>query len=120
MSLGAQRAAPIHSLEPDVFITLEGPEGSGKTTQIPLLVQYLTARGLNAIQVREPGGTSIGDQVRDILHDMKNQEMNARAELLLYSASRAQVTAQVIRPHLEAGGIVICDRYADSTMAYQG
>ncbi len=103
-----------------LFITLEGPEGSGKTTQIPLLVNHLAARGLNVIQVREPGGTSIGDQVRDILHDMRNQEMNARAELLLYSASRAQLVAQVIRPQLAAGGIVICDRYADSTMAYQG
>jgi dTMP kinase len=103
-----------------LFITLEGPEGSGKTTQIPLLIKHLAARGLGVIQVREPGGTSIGDQVRDILHDMKNQEMNPRAELLLYSASRAQLVAQIIRPHLESGGIVICDRYADSTMAYQG
>ncbi len=103
-----------------MFITLEGPEGSGKTTQIPPLMQHLTARGLNVIQVREPGGTSIGDQVRDILHDMKNQEMNPRTEFLLYSASRAQIVAQVIRPHLEAGGIVVCDRYADSSMAYQG
>jgi dTMP kinase len=103
-----------------LFITLEGPEGSGKTTQTPLLAECLMARGLNVIQVREPGGTSIGNQVRDILHDMKNQEMDARAELLLYSASRAQLVAQVIRPHLAAGGLVLCDRYADSTMAYQG
>ena len=103
-----------------IFITFEGPEGSGKSTQIRLLTERLTARGLNVIALREPGGTAIGDQIRDVLHDMKNQEMDPRTELLLYSASRAQIVAQVIRPHLAAGGIVICDRYADSTMAYQG
>ncbi len=103
-----------------IFITFEGPEGSGKSTQIRLLAERLTARGLNVIALREPGGTPIGDQIRDVLHDMKNQEMDPRTELLLYSASRAQIVAQVIRPHLAAGGIVICDRYADSTMAYQG
>ncbi len=103
-----------------IFITFEGPEGSGKSTQIRLLAERLTARGLNVIALREPGGTAIGDQIRDVLHDMKNQEMDPRTELLLYSASRAQIVAQVIRPHLAAGGIVICDRYADSTMAYQG
>jgi dTMP kinase len=104
----------------NVFITFEGPEGSGKTTQVRLLSQYLTGRGLNVLQLREPGSTPIGDQIRDVLHDMKNQAMDARAELLLYSASRAQLVAQVIRPHLDAGGIVITDRFADSTMAYQG
>jgi dTMP kinase len=103
-----------------LFITFEGPEGSGKSTQIPLLAQRLKDRGYDVLAVREPGGTSIGDQVRDILHDHKNEAMNPRAELLLYSASRAQVVAQIIRPHLERGGIVICDRYADSTLAYQG
>lgn len=103
-----------------MFITLEGPEGSGKTTQAPLLAQRLTDRGLTVILMREPGGTPIGDQIRTVLHDMKNQAMDAHAELLLYSASRAQLVAQVIRPHLAAGGIVVCDRYADSTLAYQG
>jgi len=103
-----------------VFITFEGPEGSGKTTQVRLLAEYLSRRGLDVLQLREPGGTPIGDQVRNILHDMQNQAMDPRAELLLYSASRAQIVAQAIRPHLAAGGIVICDRYADSTMAYQG
>jgi dTMP kinase len=102
------------------FITFEGPEGSGKSTQIRLLAERLTERGLNVIALREPGGTAIGDQIRDVLHDMKNQEMDPRTELLLYSASRAQIVAQVIRPHLAADGIVICDRYTDSTMAYQG
>ena len=103
-----------------MFITLEGPEGSGKTTQAPLLAQRLKDRGLDVIHVREPGGTPIGDEIRTVLHDMRNQAMDARAELLLYSASRAQLVAQVIRPHLAAGGIVVCDRYADSTLAYQG
>jgi dTMP kinase len=103
-----------------LFITFEGPEGSGKTTQIALLAQCLAERGLNVIQVREPGGTPIGDQVRSILHDLKNEAMDARAELLLYSASRAQLVAQTIRPHLAAGHVVMCDRYADSTLAYQG
>ncbi len=103
-----------------MFITFEGPEGSGKSTQVRLLTKHLAGRGLDVIAVREPGGTPIGDQVRDVLHDMKNEDMHPHTELLLYSASRAQIVAQVIRPHLERGGIVICDRYADSTMAYQG
>jgi dTMP kinase len=104
----------------EVFITFEGPEGSGKTTQVRLLAEHLSRRGLNVLQLREPGSTPIGDQVRNILHDMQNQAMDPRAELLLYSASRAQLVAQAIRPHLAAGGIVVCDRYADSTLAYQG
>jgi dTMP kinase len=103
-----------------MFITFEGPEGSGKTTQIPLLVEHLRSRGLDVLQVREPGGTPIGNQIRDILHDMKNEAMDSRAELLLYSASRAQIVSQVLKPHLERSGIVVCDRYTDSTMAYQG
>ena len=103
-----------------MFITFEGPDGSGKSTQIPLLVRHLAVRNLNVIAVREPGGTSIGDQVRQVLHDLNNDAMDPHAELLLYSASRAQLVAQVIRPQLERGGIVICDRYADSTYAYQG
>src|SRR5258708_1110449 len=103
-----------------MFITFEGPDGSGKSTQIPLLVRHLAARNLNVMEVGEPGGTAIGDQVRQVLHDLKNDSMDPHAELLLYSASRAQLVAQVIRPQLERGGIVICDRYADSTYAYQG
>src|SRR5258708_19578601 len=103
-----------------MFITFEGPDGSGKSTQIPLLVRHLAARTLNVIAVREPGGTSIGDQVRQVLHDLNNDAMDPHAELLLYSASRAQLVAEVIRPQLERGGIVIWDRYADSIYAYQG
>ena len=108
-----------------MFITLEGPEGGGKTTQARLLVDYLCTADSHTppcpvLLVREPGSTPIGDQIRAVLHDLNNAAMDARAELLLYSASRAQLVAQVIRPHLAAGGIVVCDRYADSTMAYQG
>src|SRR5260221_11206741 len=103
-----------------MFITFEGPASSGKTTQVPRLKEYLSAQGYDVIHVREPGGTAIGDQIRDVLHDTANQEMDPNAELLLYAASRAQLVAQVILPHLEKGGIVVCDRYADSTIAYQG
>lgn len=102
------------------FITFEGPEGSGKTTQAHLLYQYLLSLGYPVILTREPGGTPIGERIRAILHDPACQEMFPITEILLYSASRAQIVGQVIRPALEEGKIVICDRYADSTMAYQG
>lgn len=103
-----------------LFITFEGPDGSGKSTQINLTAQYLKNLGHNVLLTREPGGSRIGDQIRTVLHDVTNTEMNPRAEVLLYSASRAQLVAQVILPHLQAGGAVVCDRYADSTFAYQG
>ncbi len=103
-----------------VFITFEGPEGSGKTTQIPLLADFLRSRGHEVLTTREPGGTPIGDQIRAILSDLGNTAMHPRAEILLFLASRAQLVEQVIRPHLAGGGVVLCDRYADSTLAYQG
>lgn len=103
-----------------LFVTFEGPEGCGKTTQIARLAEWLRARGCDVIATREPGGTPIGDQVREILHALGNRAMRFEAELLLYNASRAQLVADVIRPHLERGGIVLADRYADSSMAYQG
>jgi dTMP kinase len=103
-----------------LFITFEGPEGCGKTTQIKLLDEALAARGCTVLSLREPGGTSIGDQIREVLHDLRNTEMHARAEILLYNAARAQIVEQCIKPHLAAGGIVLCDRFADSTLAYQG
>jgi dTMP kinase len=103
-----------------VFITLEGPEGSGKTTQMPLLVSWLSEHGYDVLAVREPGGTRIGDAVRAILLDKAATNMDARAELLLFCSSRAQLVAERIRPHLAANGIVVCDRFADSTLAYQG
>jgi dTMP kinase len=103
-----------------VFITFEGPDGSGKTTQIRLLVDWLGEQGYEVVLTREPGGTDIGNQIRRVLHDPDNDEIDARTEILLYSASRAQNVAQFIQPALSAGKIVISDRYADSTLAYQG
>lgn len=103
-----------------LFISFEGPDGSGKTTQARLLVEWLRQQGYPVVLTREPGGTDIGEQIRLVLHDPHNTEMDARTEILLYSASRAQLVAQCIQPALEAGHIVVSDRYADSTLAYQG
>lgn len=103
-----------------MFITLEGPEGSGKTSHIPHLVEFLRERGYTVFPTREPGGTSISEQIRDVLHDMKNAEMHPRTETLLYQAARAQIVEQVIKPRLADGEIVLSDRYYDSTIAYQG
>jgi dTMP kinase len=103
-----------------MFITLEGPEGSGKTRQISLLAEALRQQGYPVLLTREPGGTPIGDQIRSVLFDMKNTDMRPRTEILLFQASRAQLVEQVIRPRLASGETVLCDRYADSTLAYQG
>ena len=103
-----------------MFITLEGPEGSGKTSHIPYLVEYLREKGYTVFPTREPGGTSIGEQIREVIHDLKNVEMHPRTETLLYQAARAQIVEQVIKPRLDDGEIVISDRYYDSTIAYQG
>ncbi len=103
-----------------MFITLEGPEGSGKTSHIPPLVEYLREKGYTVFPTREPGGTSIGEQIRSIIHDLKNAEMHPRTETLLYQAARSQIVEQVFKPRLAAGEVVISDRYSDSTIAYQG
>lgn len=103
-----------------MFISLEGPEGSGKTTQSHLLAEWLRRQGQIVVVAREPGGTPIGDRVRAVLHDPANIEMSPWTEVFLYSASRAQLVVQVVRPALAAGKTVVCDRYADSTLAYQG
>jgi len=103
-----------------MFITLEGPEGSGKSSQLPALAEWLRDQGYQVYTTREPGGTQIGDQIRTVLHDLDNTAMHPRTEILLYLASRAQHVEEVIRPKLANGEIVLCDRYADSTMAYQG
>ena len=103
-----------------MFITLEGPEGSGKTSHLPHLVEYLRDKGHVVFPTREPGGTSIGEQIREVIHDLKNVEMHPRTETLLYQAARAQIVEQVFKPRLKAGEIVISDRYYDSTIAYQG
>jgi dTMP kinase len=103
-----------------MFITFEGTEGSGKTTQIALLAAWLREQGFSVVVTREPGGTRIGEQVRGVLHDVGNGEMRAEAEVLLYAAARAQLVGEVIVPALAGGQVVLSDRYADSTLAYQG
>jgi dTMP kinase len=102
------------------FITFEGPEGAGKTTQIKRVHQYLQKRRVPCLVVREPGGTIIGDRVREILLDPGRSEMKWKTEVLLYASSRAQLVNEVIRPHLDQGFVVLCDRYIDSSLAYQG
>jgi dTMP kinase len=103
-----------------MFISFEGPEGSGKTSHIPILKEYLERAGHRVTCTREPGGTSIGDQIREVLLSNKNTEMHPRTEILLFQASRTQLVEQVIMPGLARGEILLCDRYADSTIAYQG
>lgn len=103
-----------------MFITLEGPEGSGKSSQLPILAEWLREQGYNVYTTREPGGTMISDQIRTILHALENTAMHPRTEILLYLASRSQHVEEVIRPLLEKDTIVLCDRYSDSTLAYQG
>ncbi len=103
-----------------IFITFEGIEGCGKSTQIRLLNDRLNAMGFSVVLTREPGGTKIGEKVRDILLSPESKAMSAVAELLLYAAARNQHIAEKIAPSLKAGKIVLCDRYADATTAYQG
>ncbi|MGB2957094.1 MAG: dTMP kinase [Anaerolineales bacterium] len=102
------------------FITFEGPDGSGKTAQMDIMAELLIQDGYPILTTREPGGTLIGDQIRETLLDLKNTAMVDRTEALLYQAARAQLVDEIIKPHLASGGIVLCDRYADSTLAYQG
>jgi len=101
------------------FITFEGVEGCGKTTQIKLLSEFLTTRGMQTVLTREPGGCPIADKIRTILLDADNRALSPLAELMLYAAARTQHVAEVISPSLEAGKIVLCDRFCDATVAYQ-
>ena len=103
-----------------LFVTFEGPEGSGKTTQVRLLAAWLREIGQDVLTTREPGGTRIGNAIREVLLNPAHTEMRPEAEILLFSAARAQHVGEIIRPHLESGGVVLCDRYGDSTLAYQG
>lgn len=101
------------------FISFEGGDGSGKSTQIQILREFLEERGYDVIITREPGGTPISEKIRSIILDKANSEMDDMTEALLYAAARAQLVSQVIRPALEEGKVVICDRFVDSSMAYQ-
>ncbi|WP_410506305.1 dTMP kinase [Haloimpatiens sp. FM7315] len=103
-----------------LLITLEGPDGSGKTTQINLLEEYLKEKGYEVLKTREPGGTSISEKIRDIILDNHNVKMCGMCEALLYAASRAQLVNEVLKPAIEEGKIVICDRFVDSSIVYQG
>ena len=103
-----------------LFITIEGPDGSGKSTQIQKITEFFQKRGQQVTVTREPGGTPISETIRKILLDRSNKEMDPMTETLLYAASRAQHVAQVIKPALEKGTHVICDRFVDSSIAYQG
>jgi dTMP kinase len=103
-----------------MFITFEGSEGTGKSTQLPSLAEFLRQAGFDVLVTREPGGSPIGEQIRTVIMDLQNTAMQPRTEILLLQASRAQHVEQVIRPHLDRGGLVLCDRFGDSTLAYQG
>jgi len=103
-----------------MFITLEGPEGSGKTSQLSAFADFLREQGYEVLTTREPGGTAIGDQIRQILVSMENKNLHPRTEIMLFLSARAQLVEQVIKPALSNGKIVVCDRYGDSTLAYQG
>lgn len=111
---------PGSAKQPIMFITFEGPEGSGKTSQMKPLAEFLKAQGFDVLTTREPGGTQIGDQVRAVLTRMDNTIMHPRTEILLFLAARAQLVEEIIRPQLTQGNLVLCDRYSDSTLAYQG
>lgn len=107
-------------MKDSLFITIEGPDGAGKSTQINNIKDFFDGKGIEYILTREPGGTNISEKIRDIILDKDNREMNPVTEALLYAASRAQHVAQVIKPALDQGKVVICDRFIDSSFAYQG
>ncbi len=102
------------------FITVEGPDGAGKTTQLQLLNDVLKEKGYNVMMTREPGGTRVGNEIRSLILNPDFEEMKEMTEILLYAASRAQHVEELIRPALEAGTIILCDRFVDASLAYQG
>lgn len=103
-----------------IFISMEGPDGSGKSTQIKLLYEYIKELGYDTVLTREPGGTSVGEKIRTIILDKEHHEMGDRTESLLFAAARAQHVEQVIKPALALGKVVVCDRFIDSSIVYQG
>ncbi len=103
-----------------IFISIEGPDGSGKSTQIENIKDFFKAKGIDFVFTREPGGTAIGERIREIILDKNCKEMDYMTEAMLYAAARAQDVAEVIRPSLAEGKIVLCDRFVDSSIAYQG
>src|SRR3989338_1073337 len=102
-----------------LFVTFEGPEGSGKTTHSRLLCRFLEKIGWDILHTREPGGTAIGEEIRKVLLDPKNKDMDVKSELFLYMAARAQILKEKIFPSLKRGKVVVCDRFMDATLAYQ-
>lgn len=113
-------ANSMHTITGGFLINIEGEEGCGKTSHMPFLVEHLRQMGFRVFPTREPGGTSISEQIRDVIHDLKNAEMHPRTETLLYQSARSQIVEQVIKPRLKDGEIIISDRFFDSTIAYQG
>ncbi len=103
-----------------LLITLEGPDGCGKSTQIAFLKEYFEKQGYSVVETRDPGGTAISEQIRSVILDTGNSAMQDMAELLLYAAARAQLVGEVIKPAIDAGKVVICDRFVDSSAVYQG
>lgn len=103
-----------------IFITIEGPDGSGKTTIINMLAKNLVEQGFDVMATREPGGIEIAEQIRKVILDTNNTAMDSRTEALLYAAARRQHLAEKVKPALEEGKIVLCDRFVDSSLAYQG
>jgi dTMP kinase len=103
-----------------LFLSLEGPDGCGKTTQIAYMKQFVEAHGYSCVVTRDPGGTAISEQIRSVILDKDNMAMTDMTELLLYAAARAQLVGEVIRPAVDAGAVVICDRFVDSSAVYQG
>lgn len=107
-------------MDKGIFITVEGPDGSGKTTIIQMLAEKLEKEGYEIVATREPGGIEIAEQIRQVILDPKNTAMDPRTEALLYAAARRQHLAEKVKPALEKGKIVLCDRFVDSSLAYQG
>ena len=107
-------------MDKGLLIALEGPDGSGKSTQIELLQKYFLDKGIEVVRTREPGGTKISEKIRVLVLDNDNKEMDDMCEALLYAASRAQLASQVIKPAIAAGKVVLCDRFVYSSMVYQG